>query len=306
MKDHHKGILLASTTAFLWAVLAIVLKFIVAHVQAVNIVWFRFLFAFVVLLALNIIRTPEQLSVLRRPPLRLILVGILLALNYVGFLKGIELTSPSNAQILIQMAPLGLAVCGIVLFKEPFRGPQKLGFVLALIGFAFFYRDGFTNFVDNLDVYRNGNFWILFAAMTWTTYAVLNKVLLRELTSNQINLAIYLTATLLLVVFTEPAQFTELTPGIWALLIFAGLNTLVAYGCLAESFRYIPAYQISFIIVCNPLLTLILMSIIGRLGIPELSPQRLGLGGWIGALLVIGGSVAVNFRTGDPAEPTES
>ena len=296
MKDHTRGVLLVSTTALMWGGLAIALKFTVAHVAAVNIVWFRFLVAFILLFAWTAFRRPELLRPLIRPDFKALLAGLFLAANYFAFQKAIELTTPANAQIIIQIAPLGLALCGVFLFGESFDRFQKLGFLVAGLGFLVFYQDQLQQMFAELDRYRTGNLFILVAAFAWIAYAVLNKLLLRSLNGTQINLVIYFVAAVLLSFIAKPGEMSDLGSGMWVLMVILACNTLVAYGCLAESFRYIPAYKVSFILILNPLITLGLMEVIGRLGLPELRPQALGWDGWLGALMVIGGSVVVTVR----------
>ena len=61
--------------------------------------------------------------------MRLLIVATLgLAANYIGFLLGLDHTSPANAQVLIQLGPLLLALGGLVVFRERFAPAQWLGF----------------------------------------------------------------------------------------------------------------------------------------------------------------------------------
>lgn len=60
--------------------------------------------------------------------------GILLAIatlflgfNYLLFMQGLALTSPGNAEVLIQLAPLLLSLGGLVIFQEHYTVHQWLG-----------------------------------------------------------------------------------------------------------------------------------------------------------------------------------
>ena len=106
MTDRNKGIAYALSAAFMWGFLAISLKVALDYVPAVTIVWIRFVVAFVVLWGVLLLKEPAALSVLKKPPLLAIVAAIGLTINYVGYIKGLDLTTPSNAQVVIQMAPL--------------------------------------------------------------------------------------------------------------------------------------------------------------------------------------------------------
>ena len=128
-----------SITAILWGVLAIVLKYALQRFSGPTIIWFRFTFSFVLLAGYYLLFQPGSCKILMRPPLLGILAGLAMAGNYLGFTTGVALTSPSNAQILIQTSPLLVAVVGVVYFKERLTPLQKLGFAIAAGGFVLFY-----------------------------------------------------------------------------------------------------------------------------------------------------------------------
>src|SRR5690349_11790470 len=101
---------MATVTALSWAVLAIGLKLALHSFSSGTIVWVRMIFAFALLLAVFSVKRRSWLEILYRPPLLGVLAAVLIAVNYYGFMKGIELTTASNAQIMIQLAPLSFAV----------------------------------------------------------------------------------------------------------------------------------------------------------------------------------------------------
>ena len=64
-----------------------------------------------------------------------------IALNYFGYMKGIEYTTASNSQVMIQMAPTLLIIAGILVFKEIPTWKQWLGMFIAAVGFYLFNGD---------------------------------------------------------------------------------------------------------------------------------------------------------------------
>lgn len=297
MKDpRFKGVLFASITAFFWGFLAIALKVATGIMDPLTIVWFRFVVAFTVLLIYFSIRKPEYLRILKNPPLFIIIASLGLGINYLAFLYGLKLTSPATSQIIIQVGPIFLGVVGLVLFKERISPRQAIGFVIAGTGMFIFYRESLSKMVEDEDMFNMGVVWILVAAMAWVTYATLQKILVKKYPAQQLNLFLFGLPILLFLPFIRPEGFLNLTTGNWLLLIYLGLNTLIAYGSLAIAFKYLEANKVSVIITMNPIITFIIMGVLTYMEVSWIEPEILSLRGFIAAFLVIFGAVlAVAF-----------
>ena len=281
------GILYAATTALFWGFLAIFIKVTLNDVAPIIVVWFRFTIAFAFLFVYFIFKDPQKLSIIKKPPILLILAALSLTVNYTGFANGIQLTSPGNAQIFIQIGPITLAIVGIVIFKERLSLRQFLGFVVAGSGLTFFYRDQLTNLLGSEEVYITGVLWLILAALAWTGYASLQKKLVQKYHAQQLNLIIFGLPIIILLPFVEFSSFANFTPGLWMLLIFLGINTIVAYGCLAEAFKYMEANKISVIITLNPIITFVAMTILGAMDLDWIDAEMITIFGVIGAMFVI-------------------
>ena len=289
MSNHSKGLIMISITAVLWGILAIVLKYALQRFSGNTIIWFRFTFSLVFLAGYYLIHRPQFFGILIRPPVLGILAGLFLAGNYLGFTSGVALTSPSNAQILIQISPLLVAIVGVAYFKEQLTLLQKSGFGIATAGFALFYWDQLHHLMISSQQYTRGNLWIIFAAISWALFAVCQKLLVRIWTPQQTNLLIYLVAALIFSPLVAFHEFQGLTFSDWLTLIFLGANTLIAYGMLGEALKLLPANQVSAIIVLNPLITLIVVSVLSVRQLPWLSSESTTMIGYAGALLLLAG-----------------
>lgn len=287
------GILYAGTTAFFWGFLAIFIKVTLNDVSPVVVVWFRFAVAFAFLFTYFLVRDRQKLTIIKKPPIMLILAAISLTVNYMGFANGIELTSPSNAQIFIQIGPITLAIVGIVVFKERLSPRQFLGFAVAGTGLAFFYRDQLQNLLGSEDIYIVGVLWLILAAFAWTGYASLQKKLVQRFHAQQLNLIIFGLPMIILLPFVDFSSFANFTPGLWALVIFLGINTIVAYGCLAEAFKYTEANKISVVITLNPIITFVTMAILGSMDLDWIDAEVITIYGVFGALFVLFGAIMV-------------
>src|SRR4249919_165669 len=137
------GLLLALVTAACWATLPVALKITLEQLDPITLTWFRFVVATGVLLAW--LGARGGLAVFRgldgKRWLWLTVAALMLIGNYVFYLLGVQHTSPGNAQLLIQLAPLLMALGGIFVFREPYRFGQWCGFAVIVAGLGLFFRD---------------------------------------------------------------------------------------------------------------------------------------------------------------------
>jgi len=188
MTNRNKGILYALSAALVWGFLAISLKVTLNYVPPLTIVWMRFTVAFLVLWAVLFLKERSALQVLKKPPPLAILAAVALTFNYIGYIKGLDLTTPSNAQVIIQLAPLLLVVVGLIIYKEKVSAHQIFGFVVALFGFGVFYRDQISQLLGSPDNYNTGVTWVVGSALAWVLFASLQKGLVQKFHAQGLNL----------------------------------------------------------------------------------------------------------------------
>ena len=289
-RDRRLGLLAAFSCTLLWGVLAIVMKVASAEVDSVTIVWFRFTFALAALFAIFLLRDPGGLRVLLRPPPLALIAAIALTVNYLGFMQGLALTTPSVAQILIQAGPLLLAMAGVLIFGERLVARQIAGAILAVLGFGAFYIDQHQEAVVPRGALVDGVGFVLLGAVAWAGYAVLQKRIVQGgLAPQALNLVLYALPALVLARWASWESLGELSGTGWAIMCFLGANTLLAYGALGEALKRLPAYQVSLIITTNPLITLVVMELLRGLEPAWLPADSIGLVGYAGSGLVLVG-----------------
>jgi len=284
------GVLMACSTSFLWGILPILLKLGLKDFSVETVAWFRFAFAFLVLGIWLRLKNKEDFKL--RPPFLGILGGIFLAGNYYFMTEGIHLSGPANAAILIQLAPLLLVLIGVFAFGESLAVRQILGLMMAGIGFFLFYRDNLQSSLD-ASAYAWAGFNVVLAAIAWVAFMVCQKVLSPSYSPQVKNFFVYGIAGLTLLPFVEWAQFTELDVGSAVLLISLGLNTVLAYGALAEAVHCISLTLISVITALNPLITLLGMKLFAYYFPGKLNPVNHSAIGYLGAFMAVAGVVAV-------------
>ena len=294
--DHLKGVLYAVIAALMWGVLAIALKVSSNDLSALTIVWVRFAIAFVFVFVFHLIKRPQAFSIFRKPPRKLVIATICLAINYYGFMLGLEYTTPASAQVFIQLGPVFFALAGIVIFKEKINWKHIIGFVIILVGFGLFFRDHLQA-ITNQKQFTIGILLVVIAAAGWAVYAVYQKELTQTYSTNQLNLFIYGFCTVLFAPFAHYGSFFSLSLGSWMLVLFLGLNTLIAYGAIALAFRHLEANKVSVIITLNPIITFILMYIFNLMSVTWLQPEHFSLMSIVGSAMALGGAAFVILFT---------
>jgi drug/metabolite transporter (DMT)-like permease len=295
VKGYLRGILLAIITALLWGILPIFLKITLQGFHAETISWFRFLFAFLILAIILQWKNHKPLDILRKPPWMGIFGGACLSANYYWVTVGVDLTGPSNMAVLIQTASVFLVLIGVVVFRERLTLRQVLGMLIAGCGLFLFFHDQQSR-IETQGEYLYANFLIILAALIWVGYMVSQKFLSQEYGAQSLNLLVYAVSTITLVIGVEWSDFAHAGMTAWLSLIFCGLNTLVAYGTLAEAVKYIPLALISVIISLNPLITLWGMKILPEIGFAGLQPDPVGSLGYFGGAIAVTGVVLVVYR----------
>ncbi|MEM9383492.1 MAG: DMT family transporter [Pseudomonadota bacterium] len=266
------GLALTLVTVTLWGSLPIALKLLLERIDAYTLTWLRFAVSALLVGAWLAWRgrlpVPWELRGGDRVLLLLVVLG--LCGNYILYLLGLERVTPSAAQVVIQLAPLFLALGGLALFRERFSTMQWIGFALVIGGLGLYFHARLGEIV-RFDEFGHGVLIVVGAAASWATYALAQKQLLNHWRSDAIMWCVYAAAVLLFLPLAEPVRLFALDGATLALLIFASLNTVVAYGCFAEALAHWEASRVSAVLAITPLLTIGLMQVLAWI-----TPERLG------------------------------
>ncbi|MDJ0677215.1 MAG: DMT family transporter [Calothrix sp. MO_167.B42] len=289
------GLLLSSITVTLWGILPIALKITLQKVDVYTVTWFRFLVAFGLLaIYLKVRGKLPTLTKLRSTPGKLLAIAIVfLAVNYICFVKGLALTSPGNAEVIMQLAPILLGAGGLFVFQESYTRLQWLGVSVFILGLILFFNQQLTNLITTPSTYLFGSGLVVVGAVAWATYALAQKQLLRSLSSTHIMIIIYGGCALILTPFANINTIFSLNIFYSLILLFCGLNTLIAYGAFAESLEHWEASRVSAVIACAPIITLISVDTVSAIAPNLMKPEHLTFIGILGAILVVSGSITV-------------
>ncbi len=97
------------------------------------------------------------------------------------FLQGLSLTSPTNAEVIIQFSSVFLGLGGLVIFKERYQIYQWIGVGIFTLGYVLFFHEQLTNLITSANTYLYGSSLIVLAAAAWAIYALAQKQLLQSL-----------------------------------------------------------------------------------------------------------------------------
>lgn len=297
------GLALAAATAGLWATLPVVLKVALEALDPITLTWFRFLVAFV-LFGAWVARGRglwRYRRIGRRGWMLLGLAAVALSGNYVTYLFGLDRTTPASAQLLIQVAPLLMAVGGIVVFGERFTRMQWIGTGVLLLGLGLFFSDQLVEFAAQTERYIGGAGFIVLAGALWAGYALAQKQLLGDLTPSHVLTFVFGFATIALLPFADLGSLRGIDALHWAAITYCALNTLAAYGCFAEALAHVEASRVSVVLALNPLLTIVVVVIAHAL-FPDVVDEAHVAGlGILGALVAVVGSGVTSWFAKKPA-----
>jgi drug/metabolite transporter (DMT)-like permease len=291
------GLGLSLITVILWGLVPITLAIVLKKLDVYTINWFRFVTAFI-LLGFYLVKQENlpKISQLRTVPIYLFAIAILgLMGNYIFFVMGLQATSPSHAEVLIQLAGVFLSLGGLLIFKERYTRYQWIGVGILITGFIGFFSEQLKVLATDSNRYISGSLMLIVAGITWAIYALIQKQLLTRLDSTHIMWVIYGACGLLFGTVAKPQTLLQLNAIEWSALIFCGLNTVVAYGAFAESLQHWEASRVSAILALAPIFTIVSMSAMAWLAPGLVTPEHLTALGLVGAILVVTGSMSISL-----------
>jgi drug/metabolite transporter (DMT)-like permease len=291
------GLGLSLITVTMWGLVPVALAIVLTKLDTYTINWFRFLVAFV-LLGCYLVQQENlpKFEQLKSIPIYLLPIAIIgLIGNYIFFVMGLKITSPSHAEVLIQLAGIFLSLGGLVIFKERYTRYQWIGVGVLIAGFIGFFAEQIKIFGSENDQYIRGSLMLILAGLSWAIYALIQKQLLTKLESTHIMWIIYGACGLFFWIFAKPQTLIELNPIEWAALIFCGLNTVIAYGAFAESLQHWEASRVSAILALAPIFTIASMSLTVWLAPGLVMVEQITSLGLFGAILIVAGSMSISL-----------
>lgn len=292
------GISLALLTALMWSVLPIALKVALQELDPYTACWIRMLVSGVMVALWMAARGQLSLALpsldTQRSLLCLLAAAGLLG-NYLFYNFSLQKLSPETAQLLIQMAPFLMLVGSVWLFREPFSRRQALGAWLVVAGLLTFFNKNLLSVLDTASDYSAGVAFMMVSSVAWALYALVQKKLLKSMSSMAIMLVIYTLGSVLFFPMAVPGALLMMSPLPAAMLAFCCVNTFVAYGAFSEAMNHIHASRVSAIITVVPILTFAVMSLLVEFWPMQFQAESLNTLAYMGAVLVVFGSALASL-----------
>lgn len=288
---------LSLITALMWGMLPIAMKELLGLIDPWTLTFYRFVIAGGFLLAWMLVRGGlPQLSQFNRRTSSVFTIGILMSsANYFLYQIALGYLGPQTAQVVIQLAPVLLLVMGVIILKEPFGRNQILGAIMLVVGLLVFFNQRLSELIDQLSDYSLGVWIMCLSAVAWAIYGVQQKILSRSFTSSQIMVVLYCSASLIFSVKAQPLMILDLSWWHLALLLFCGLNTLVAYGCFAEAVMRWEISKVSAVLAVVPLLTVGFMELLIWYAPGSLPSTDMNTLSYVGVVMVVLSSVIASY-----------
>ena len=291
LKNQNTGHLMAMLTVFLWGTTFISTKVLLTGFQPVEILFFRFIIAIVVLT----LACPKRIKgfVLKREGMFALagLTGI--CLYYLMENIALTYTMASNVGVIVSIAPFFTAILGHIVFKdgEKLYASFFIGFIVAMTGISLISFNG-----AELHLSPKGDILSIIAAAIWAVYSVCVKKIesygYNTIVSTR-HIFMYGIVFMIpaLLIFGFSPDLTLLTqPKYIGNLLFLGLGaSAVCFVTWNHALKLIGVIKSSVYIYLAPVVTVIASFIILHENITVMSAA--------GTLLTLAGLVISEFHT---------
>lgn len=280
------GHVLALVTVMVWAVTFVSTKVLLVHLTPIEILFFRFVIGFLVLVLFR----PRLLKLNGFAEERWFMLAGVTGVTLYYLLENIALTftSASIVGVVVAAAPLFTGIASAIVLKERLRAPFFLGFAVALAGMCF------VTFAGEAAVEGLGSEGLvgvalaLVASVTWAVYSLVTKKLSTFgydsiLVTRRTFLwgLVFMLPTLPFMDFS-PDWASLAAPEMWGNLVFLGLGaSALCFVTWNMAVKEIGPVRTSLYIYLVPALTVLASAAV--LGEP-LTPLIM-----VGVLLTIGG-----------------
>jgi drug/metabolite transporter (DMT)-like permease len=290
---HWYGFSLSLLTALMWGVLPVVLELLLDVLDVVTITWARFVFSalFVFLLLARKRRLPPVRSFATSIRVLVAIAVAALLGNFLLYLVGLDMLNPETTQVMIQLAPFILMFGSVLLYGERLGALEWSGAVVLMVGLLLFFNIRLQILLSGISTYSLGVFVMVLASVSWSVYGLLQKRLLRSMNSLQLTLLIYSGGAITLLFFISPLSLLTLNAVQGLALLFCCVNMVLGYGAFTEAMHVWQAAKVSAVIALAPVITMLTMVLAVRLWPAIYSSSELNILSWVGALLVVAGSM---------------
>jgi drug/metabolite transporter (DMT)-like permease len=272
--------------SFLWGGQFVAARIAAMEAPPVTASFLRFVFATTALLILHLIRERRFIRLTLRQWAWLTVLGLSGVFLYnLFFFSALAIAPAGRSSVVVAMTPTVVSVASIIFFKDRFSFFRILGLMVALFGVSWAISGGDLASLLRGEIGR-GDLYIFGAMLSWATFSVVGKIILRELAPR---LAITYACLIGTIALAVPAVLegglvgvTQYSLEMWMSLAYLGLmGTVLAFILYYQGIRSIGPAKTTIFINLVPIWAMTLSTIV--LG------ERITLPLVLGAAMVIGG-----------------
>ncbi|MBM3282622.1 DMT family transporter [Candidatus Gottesmanbacteria bacterium] len=286
MNTKIRALLALFATTFLWALMVVIVRSVIADVRPMCLLFLRLLIAAVAFLPFFIIGKPWK----RKQFSQLLKVSVFSTINLTFFMLGIQYTSASASQLIYAAMPILILVLSTIFFKEKFPQRRILGVLIGFMGMVFIIYLSAVEKGTTISGSLLGNLLIIVAMVSWMLYILFSKKISVFFSPVDIgSVSIIVSFILSVPLFIGEVYWIKLpfpipVKGIWAAAYMGIFGTFLTYLLYQYGLKYTTPLTASFTSYIQPVITVLLEVIL--LG------SQLTLGFVFGGALIILGVFA--------------
>lgn len=223
--------------------------------------FYRMLFSTLLMVPIFVRHSSELQKISRKNYTWMAASGIALGLHFYTWFISLNHTSIANSMVLICMSPIFTVSGGALLFGTKFKWQEILmTFTAILGGIIMALHSGHLAVGETY-----GNAMALLGSFLIAVYLLIGRYIRREVHVNIYTFFVYGFASIILLILTLFSQepLLQQTPRSWMIfLLLAIFPTLLGHSLFSYALKYVKAAFISTSILFEPVLTILLASII--------------------------------------------
>lgn len=189
------------------------------------------------------------------------------ALNMFAFFKGLSLTTPINASLILLLVPILVLIISAVFFKERITIIKGIGIILGIIGAGFLVMNGRAISLNSQGLV--GDLLICVNSTSYAIYLVLVKKLIRKYETLTVLKWIFTFGLIFIFPFTisdfTNANWSAIPLSIWSAIAFILIAvTVLTYLFNGYALKFVSASVVSIYIYLQPLLASIIALSFGK------------------------------------------
>ena len=189
------------------------------------------------------------------------------AFNMLMFFKGLNLTSPINASLILLLVPILVLIISSIFFKEPITRIKIIGIILGVIGAGFLVLNGRSVNLDSQGFL--GDLFVCLNSTSYAIYLVLVKKMMRKYTTLTVLKWVFGFGLIFVFPFTISdflsANWLAIPISIWSAIAFVLIGvTILTYLFNGYALKFVNASIVSIYIYLQPLLASVIALSFGK------------------------------------------